>query len=99
MRTVMSSAHVRTVFPAGNSADLPSSANVTRGIGRRFYVFDGAVRHIRTAHERRGLDMTEAELFRAPAEVRELIGGVVAPDGMMIAGRRQVLSHRKDLDA
>src|SRR5215212_7628338 len=36
-RTSMSPAQERSVLPVGNSAAFPWSANVTRGIGGRFY--------------------------------------------------------------
>src|SRR5712691_11785818 len=92
----MSSAHDRTVFPAGNSADFPSSANVTRGIDGGFY---GTMGHIRTSHERRRFDVPEAELLRAPAELRDLVGRVVAADRVVVAGGGEVLTHREDADA
>src|SRR5207244_3241958 len=85
----------RSVLPAGNSAAFPSSANVTRGIGGRFY---GTVCHIGTAHERSGLDVMKPERARFFAELRELFRRVVAAHRMMIAGRREVLSHREDVD-
>ena len=57
------------------------------------------VRHVRTAHEGRRLDMLEAEVQRLFAELRELFGRVVAAHGMVALGRGEVLSHRENCDA
>src|SRR5947209_19476008 len=96
MRTFMSSAHERRVFPAGYSAALPSSSNVTRGIGGRFY---RAVRHVRTSHQRRRFHVMEPELQRFAAELRELLGRPVFADGVVVAGWGEVLPHGEDVDA
>src|SRR5215212_2430202 len=58
-----------------------------------------AVRHVRAPHQRRALDVMEAERLRRGAELREFVRGVVAADGMMAFGRRQILAHREDVDA
>src|SRR2546423_362550 len=96
MATPISMVQERSVLPAGYSAAFPSSANVTRGIRGRFY---GTVCHIGTAHQRGGLDVAEAERARLPAQLRELLGGVVAAHRMMVSGRREVLAEGEDLHA
>src|SRR5205085_12413785 len=94
----MSIAQASIVRPAAHSAVFDSSAKVTRGIVLSGGLY-GTVRHIGTSHERRGFDVMEAESARFLAELRELFRRVVAAHRMMISGRRQVLSHREDVDA
>ena len=55
--------------------------------------------YARPADERRRFDVLKAELKRLPAELRKLVGSVVAAHWMMAFGRREVLPHGENVDA
>src|SRR5437879_5811022 len=101
----MAPAQERSVDPAGNSAAFPSSTKMTRGIGgivfarssrRGGELLEGSVGHVGAAHQRSGLDVVKAEGSGFVAEDGELVGGVVAADGVVVAGGREVLAEGDD---